>query len=361
MIAGGFSSAMDELLKAVQPDNFGGNLCFVFGSKQTLSLSSQQIQGLARRSIIPVFMQISGEASDDGQDFLLNAKELLNGYIMTYDKYISSYLVDAGLKHPYLFGEYGSEEKVYLLDAPENSLVMGGVAYPGAGSSLSGRAVENSLDTLLWQFDARSKLLLESLGKYEAKLGILRSQPNPVLQKLHARDSLIQKPLSQIVRNAASDTYYTSVWMPDSVVERLQGGYLLSEDRVQELLQGYERLLPEFTTGLGDDELSYLRRTYKEEAHRLKAAWRQQLLPKHYTLSDLFELSLGVRSSDVLLLKLEPRELSSYILRHSDLNEVYAQLVSKRKQLESDYRDGKLETVVLGGASYYFIPQTLLP
>ena len=130
---------------------------------------------------------------------------------------------------------------------------------------------------------------------------------------------------------------------------------------MQELLQGYERLLPEFTTGLGDDELSYLRRTYKEEAHRLKAAWRQQLLPKHYTLSDLFELSLGVRSSDVLLLKLEPRKLSSYILRHSDLNEVYAQLVSKRKQLESDYRDGKLETVVLGGASYYFIPQTLLP
>lgn len=361
MIAGGFSSAMDELLKAVQPDNFGGNLCFVFGSKQTLSLSSQQIQGLARRSIIPVFMQISGEASDDGQDFLLNAKELLNGYIMTYDKYISSYLVDAGLKRPYLFGEYGSEEKVYLLDAPENSLVMGGVAYPGAGSSLSGRAVENSLDTLLWQFDARSKLLLESLGKYESELGILRSQPNPVLQKLHARDSLIQKPLSKIVRNAASDTYYTSVWVPDSVVERLQGGYLLSEDRVQELLQGYERLLPEFTTGLGDDELSYLRRTYKEEAHRLKAAWRQQLLPKHYTLSDLFELSLGVRSSDVLLLKLEPKKLSSYMLRHSDLNEVYAQLVSKRKQLESDYRDGKLETVALGGASYYFIPQTLLP
>lgn len=49
------------------------------------------------------------------------------------------------------------------------------------------------------------------------------------------------------------------------------------------------------------------------------------------------------------------------MLRHSDLNVVYAQLVSKRKQLESDYRDGKLETVVLGGASYYFIPQTLLP
>ena len=68
-----------------------------------------------------------------------------------------------------------------------------------------------------------------------------------------------------------------------------------------------------------------------------------------------------MRASDVLLLKLEPRKLSSYMLRHSDLNVVYAQLVSKRKQLESDYRDGKLETVVLGGASYYFIPQTLLP
>ena len=45
------------------------------------------------------------------------------------------------------------------------------IAYPSAGSILSGRPVEICLDTLQRQFDARSKLLLESLGKYETKLG----------------------------------------------------------------------------------------------------------------------------------------------------------------------------------------------
>ena len=88
---------------------------FIFGSKQALNLSNQQIQGLARRSIIPVFLQTSGEASDDGQDFLLNAKELLNSYIIAYDKYVSSYLVDAGLKRPYLFGDYGVRKRSIFL------------------------------------------------------------------------------------------------------------------------------------------------------------------------------------------------------------------------------------------------------
>ena len=64
------------------------------------------------------------------------------------------------------------------------------------------------------------KLLLESLGKYETKLGILRSKPNPVLAKLHARDSLMETPLSGIDRNAASDTYYTSLWLSDSVSKK---------------------------------------------------------------------------------------------------------------------------------------------
>lgn len=359
--SGGFSSALDELMKAIPNDNFAGNLLFVFGSRQTLNLSNQQIQGLARRSIIPVFLQTSGEASDDGQDFLLNAKELLNSYIIAYDKYVSGYLVDAGLKRPYLFGDYGSEEKVYLLDAPESSLVMGGIAYPSAGSTLSGRAVENCLDTLQHQFDARSKLLLESLGKYEAKLGILRSEPNPVLVGLHSRDSLIETPISKIDRNAASDTYYTSLWLSDSVSHSLQGGYLLSEDEVQGLLQSYERLLPEFTDSLGKEELSYLRRIYKEEAYRLKQALAQQLLPKHYKLSELFELSIGVRSSSELFFRLEPKKLSTKLLQQSELNASYHELLARRKRLESIYREGKLEIVSQGGTNYYFIPQTLLP
>ena len=358
---GGFSAAMDELMKAIPNDNFAGNLLFIFGSKQALNLSNQQIQGLARRSIIPVFLQTSGEASDDGQDFLLNAKELLNSYIIAYDKYVSSYLVDAGLKRPYLFGDYGSEEKVYLLDAPESSLVMGGIAYPSAGSILSGRPVEICLDTLQRQFDARSKLLLESLGKYETKLGILRSKPNPVLAKLHARDSLMETPLSGIDRNAASDTYYTSLWLSDSVSKNLQSGYLLREEEVQSLLQNYERLLPEFTDSLRKEELSYLRRIYKEEAHRLKQALAQQLLPKHYKLSHLFELCTGVRPSKELFFTLEPRELCLKTPQLSELNTGYHKLLAKRKDLEATYRDGKLEIVHQGGASYYFIPQILLP
>ena len=358
---GGFSAAMDELMKAIPNDNFAGNLLFIFGSKQALNLSNQQIQGLARRSVIPVFLQTSGEASDDGQDFLLNAKELLNSYIIAYDKYISGYLVDAGLKRPYLFGDYGSEEKVYLLDAPESSLVMGGIAYPSAGSILSGRPVEICLDTLQRQFDARSKLLLESLGKYETKLGILRSKPNPVLAKLHARDSLMKTPLSGIDRNAASDTYYTSLWLSDSVSKKLQSGYLLKEEEVQSLLQNYERLLPEFTDSLRKEELSYLRRIYKEEAHRLKQALAQQLLPKHYKLSHLFELCTGVRPSKELFFTLEPRELCLKIPQLSELNAGYYKLLAKRKDLEATYRDGKLEIVHQGGANYYFIPQILLP
>lgn len=358
---GGFSAAMDELMKAIPNDNFAGNLLFIFGSKQALNLSNQQIQGLARRSIIPVFLQTSGEASDDGQDFLLNAKELLNSYIIAYDKYVSGYLVDAGLKRPYLFGDYGSEEKVYLLDAPESSLVMGGIAYPSAGSILSGRPVEICLDTLQRQFDARSKLLLESLGKYETKLGILRSKPNPVLAKLHARDSLMKTPLSGIDRNAASDTYYTSLWLSDSVSKKLQSGYLLREEEVQSLLQNYERLLPEFTDSLRKEELSYLRRIYKEEAHRLKQALAQQLLPKHYKLSHLFELCTGVRPSKELFFTLEPRELCLKIPQLSELNAGYHKLLAKRKDLEATYRDGKLEIVHQGGANYYFIPQILLP
>lgn len=358
---GGFSAAMDELMKTIPNDNFAGNLLFIFGSKQALNLSNQQIQGLARRSIIPVFLQTSGEASDDGQDFLLNAKELLNSYIIAYDKYLSVYLVDAGLKRPYLFGDYGSEEKVYLLDAPESSLVMGGIAYPSAGSILSGRPVEICLDTLQRQFDARSKLLLESLGKYETKLGILRSKPNPVLAKLHARDSLMETPLSGIDRNAASDTYYTSLWLSDSVSKNLQSGYLLREEEVQSLLQNYERLLPEFTDSLRKEELSYLRRIYKEEAHRLKQALAQQLLPKHYKLSHLFELCTGVRPSKELFFTLEPRELCLKIPQLSELNAGYHKLLAKRKDLEATYRDGKLEIVHQGGANYYFIPQILLP
>lgn len=357
----GFSDAIRHLIRKVSPDKFEDNILIVLGSNQSLSLTQNLHSELARRSFSISFLQLFGEPGEGGQDYLLKAKDIIDDNISSYNDYITNYIVDSKLLKPSLFSDYGEEDKIYLLDAPNSSLATGGIVFPASNEKLSTATVGLVLDTLLFQIKQRDELLLNNLIKYEKRLGVIRSRPSHILYDLHKSTNDTLRNIDDIDRNSVSDTYLLHGVVSDSVLSKLSEGYLFTVEETKNVIQNFRDLLPTFSDSIGKKEFCMLRKILHKQRNLLNEQYLCRILDRKSTLSDLFYYKTSVQVNDSILYRLRISHLKIELYKSVDWNWHYKNYLDKINTLEDRFVKDQLEKISISGVDYYYIPKNDLP
>lgn len=357
-----FDGAIKQISHYDSGSCFSNNIFVILGSKQTLSLSERQLLWLANRQARLLFAQINRASETSYQDFLLQAKYILDSHSAKYIEHISNYVADNKLVKMGLFRNMeATDANLYLFDAPHNSLTVGGVIFPKGRNKLESNAFETALDSVLRQSFETDSILLHSLKDYARNIGVLRSRPTPELAHIcHKTEISDSTNLNNIDRNSVNDTYYVRVSVADSIMNRYECGYLFDDREVRELLQSYRGLLPEFSDGIGKKELRILRRQLNRQRESINRAFYRKVLPQNPYLAQIFYYKTGIMPNDNLLISTTVNKLKKRKIELTDFNDGYTFLISKMKRLEDMYQRNLFKFVFIAGKKYYFIPKQLI-
>lgn len=358
----GFDGAIEQLLQHNDASRFSNNLFVVLGSKQTLSLNNHQLSRLATLPARLLFAQIDRNSGTSYQDFLLQAKSLLDSHSTKYIDHISNYIADNSLVKLELFKNIeATDANIYLFDAPNNSLTAGGIIFPKGRNRLECNAFESALDSVLRQSFEMDSILLHSLEGYERNIGVLRSRPTSELAYIfHHTENPDSACLSDIDRNSVNEIYYVKATVADSIMDKYEYGYLLDDAEVADLLQSYREMLPEFTDSIGKKELKVLRKQFKRQKKSINRRFYRNVLPKNPYLAQIFYYKTGIMANDARLHSTTVNELKRRKVELTDFNVDYASLISKMKKLEDMYHRNLFEPVFIAGKKYYLIPKQLI-
>lgn len=358
----GFDGAVNQLIQHDDESRFSNNLFIILGSKQTLSINDHQLSRLATMPARLLFAQVDRSSGAPYQDFLLQAKSLLDDHSTRYTDYISNYIADNRLVKMELFKNIeASDANIYLFDAPQNSLTVGGIIFPKGRKRLECSAFEAALDTVLHQSFEMDSILLHSLKEYESNIGVLRSRPTSELAYIfHHTENPDSMSLKDIDRNSVNDTFYVAAAVADSIMDGYKHGYLFDEGEVADLLQNYRELLPEFSDSIGKKELKVLRDQFKRQKKSINRSFFRDILPKNPSLAQIFYYKTGIMANDSLLNSITVNELKKSKIELADFNGNYNFLISKMRKLEDMYQRNLFEPAFIAGKKYYFIPKQLI-
>lgn len=358
----GFGGAIKQISRYDDESRFSNNVFVILGSKQTLSLHEQQLSWLATQPARLLFAQIDRASGTSYQDFLLQAKSILDSHSTKYIDHISNYIADSRLVKTELFKNIeATDANLYLYDAPYNSLTVGGILFPKGRNRLESNALETALDSVLWQSFETDSLLLHSLKDYERNIGVLRSRPTSELTHIfHHTENPDSMSLDDIDRNSVNDTYYIKASVADSIMDGYEYGYLLDDKEVMELLQSYRGLLPEFSDNIGKKELRVLRKQFNRQKKSINRSFYRKVLPRNPYLAQIFYCKTGVMANDSLLNSTKVKKLKRRKVELTDFNSGYTALISKMKRLEDMYQRNLFRPVFIAGKKYYFIPKQLI-
>lgn len=358
----GLNSALQHILDIVAESAFSRNIFIILGSNQDLNIRKDVIRHIAKESGCLLFVQAKRSTDKPYQDFILQAKSIQNYFSEAYVDFITNYVVDDKLVKSELFQNVAMEDaNIYLYDAPMNSLSTGGIIFPKGRGMLQNTSLDLALDSLHSQNLQVNQTLLESLHFYEHKIGTLRSCPSRGLEEILVRSGIADTlSLAGISRNSIQDTYYIQLSVPDSVLSRYKDGYLFNAAELENLLQRYRGLLPEFTDSIRKKEFRVLRRVYRKQRRSVNKDFHRKVLKLNPTVADLFYYRTGIRANEELIQELKIRRLKVRKCKKNGFHETYSLLVEKMKRLEDMYMQNAFETVDLSGETYYFIPKQFL-
>lgn len=347
----GFGGAIKQISCYDNESRFSNNVFIILGSKQTLSLHEQQLSWLATQPARLLFAQIDRASGTAYQDFLLQAKSILDSHSTKYIDHISNYIADNRLVKTELFKNIeATDANLYLYDAPYNSLTVGGILFPKGRNRLENNALETALDSVLQQSFETDSLLLYSLKDYERNIGVLRSRPTSELTHIfYHTENPDSTSLDDIDRNSVNDTYYIKASVADSIMNGYEYGYLLDDREVMGLLQSYRGLLPEFSDNIGKKELRVLRKQFKQQKKSINRSFYRKVLPRNPYLAQIFYYKTGVMANDSLLNSTKVKKLKKRKVELTDFNSGYTALISKMKRLEDMYQRNLFRPVFIAG------------
>ncbi|WP_071150223.1 MULTISPECIES: type VI secretion system protein TssR domain-containing protein [Bacteroides] len=260
----GLNSALSRIMNTINGNVFDKNLFIILGSNQNLKINESLIARAGQKSASFLFVQTNRSYDTPYQDFVLQAKSTLDELSRQYVNHIANYIVDDKLIKPELFRNLETDEaNIFLFDVPSKSLSAGGIIFPKGRGILHNTALELALDSINMNIQTTNATLLESLQYHESKLGTLRSRPTDdlkeIVRKVYKNDTI---RMERISRNSVTDTYFTKLSIPDSSLWKYKEGYVFSEKELENLLQNYRGLLPEFADSIQKKEFRILRRIY---------------------------------------------------------------------------------------------------
>lgn len=307
----GLNSALSNIMNTINGNVFDKNLFIILGSNQKLKINESLIARAGQKSASFLFVQTNRSYDTPYQDFVLQAKSTLDELSRQYVNHIANYIVDDKLIKPELFRNVETDEaNIFLFDVPSKSLSAGGIIFPKGRGILHNTALELALDSINMNIQMTNETLLESLQYHESKLGTLRSRPTndlkEIIRKVYKNDTI---RMERISRNSVSDTYFTKLSIPDSSLCKYDEGYVFSEKELENLLQNYRGLLPEFTDSIQKKEFRILRRIYRKQRSGINRSFHRKLLKRNAVISDLFYYRTGIPAEEELLYNLKIRKL----------------------------------------------------
>lgn len=351
----GFHSAINAICDETPYVKFENNLFIILGTDQMPAFTSAIRNKLAARSAGMLFVQLSGKDDTGNQNFILQAKELLDDNIASYMNFITGYVADPEWDKPSLFSDMSTDgENAYLLDVPKNSVAVGGLLFPKTNGELSNTGFSRILDSIFVHIDARNKDLIASLVKYGNNLGAQRAVPTDYVATQCEKAAL---SVANLDRCSADEALYTNTQLNDTILSGTTEGYLFDADEMKLLLEGYRDLMPYFTTGIGKKELSILRDIYNKQGEKVNNLFRRDVLSNKSSISDLFYYKVGIPSSDALNNFVRVKDLRMKKCKVSGWNECYQKMYERLVNLEDMFKSDKLHKITIAGTTYYFIPK----
>lgn len=359
----GLNNALSNIINTINGNVFDKNLFIILGSNQNLKINESLITRAGQKSASFLFVQTNRSYDTPYQDFVLQAKSTLDELSRQYVNHIANYIVDDKLIKPELFRNLETDEaNIFLFDVPSKSLSAGGIIFPKGRGILHNTALELALDSINLNIQMTNETLLKSLQYHESKLGALRSRPTTdlkeIVRKVYKNDTLRMERMS---RNSVSDTYFTKLSVPDSSLCKYEEGYVFNEKELEDLLQNYRGLLPEFADSIQKKEFRVLRRVYRKQRNSINRSFHRKLLKRNAAISDLFYYRTGIPAEEELLYNLKIRKLKQRKCKKNGFHSTYPAVIDKLKILEGMYAEQTFETVSISGETYYFIPKHLLP
>lgn len=359
----GLNAALEQILNTVNNTTFDKNLFIILGSNQNLNIRKSLITKAGQELGSFLFVQTKRSYETPYQDFILQAKSMLDALSHQYVNHIGNYIVDDKLIKPELFRNIETDEaNIFLFDVPSQSLSAGGILFPKGRGLLHNTALEVALDSINLNIQTTNETILKSLLYHESKLGTLRSRPTPDLKEIFQRSPISDTMrIEHINRNSVSDTYFAKLSVPDSSLCDYTQGYVFSEKELEDLLQNYRGLLPEFSESIEKKEFRVLRKVYRKQRRSLNQAYHRKLLKRNAYIADLFYYRTGIPAEEELLYQLKIRRLKPRKCRNNGFHTIYPSLIEKLKVLEGMYQQQSFDTIPMAGETYYFIPKHLLP
>lgn len=359
----GLNNALSNIINTINGNVFDKNLFIILGSNQNLKINESLITRAGQKSASFLFVQTNRSYDTPYQDFVLQAKSTLDELSRQYVNHIANYIVDDKLIKPELFRNLETDEaNIFLFDVPSKSLSAGGIIFPKGRGILHNTALELALDSINLNIQMTNETLLKSLQYHESKLGALRSRPTTdlkeIVRKVYKNDTLRMERMS---RNSVSDIYFTKLSVPDSSLSKYEEGYVFNEKELEDLLQNYRGLLPEFADSIQKKEFRVLRRVYRKQRNSINRSFHRKLLKRNAAISDLFYYRTGIPAEEELLYNLKIRKLKQRKCKKNGFHSTYPAVIDKLKILEGMYAEQTFETVSISGETYYFIPKHLLP
>lgn len=359
----GLNNALSNIINTINGNVFDKNLFIILGSNQNLKINESLITRAGQKSASFLFVQTNRSYDTPYQDFVLQAKSTLDELSRQYVNHIANYIVDDKLIKPELFRNLETDEaNIFLFDVPSKSLSAGGIIFPKGRGILHNTALELALDSINLNIQMTNETLLKSLQYHESKLGALRSRPTTdlkeIVRKVYKNDTLRMERMS---RNSVSDIYFTKLSVPDSSLCKYEEGYVFNEKELENLLQNYRGLLPEFADSIQKKEFRVLRRVYRKQRNSINRSFHRKLLKRNAAISDLFYYRTGIPAEEELLYNLKIRKLKQRKCKKNGFHSTYPAIIDKLKILEGMYAEQTFETVSISGETYYFIPKHLLP
>lgn len=359
----GLNNALSNIINTINGNVFDKNLFIILGSNQNLKINESLITRAGQKSASFLFVQTNRSYDTPYQDFVLQAKSTLDELSRQYVNHIANYIVDDKLIKPELFRNLETDEaNIFLFDVPSKSLSAGGIIFPKGRGILHNTALELALDSINLNIQMTNETLLKSLQYHENKLGALRSRPTTdlkeIVRKVYKNDTLRMERMS---RNSVSDIYFTKLSVPDSSLCKYEEGYVFNEKELEDLLQNYRGLLPEFADSIQKKEFRVLRRVYRKQRNSINRSFHRKLLKRNAAISDLFYYRTGIPAEEELLYNLKIRKLKQRKCKKNGFHSTYPAVIDKLKILEGMYAEQTFETVSISGETYYFIPKHLLP
>lgn len=341
---------------------FENNLFIISSSKENIKDLGQQkrsfFKKIAAKSPKVIFVQLENKIDIRFQNYILGSKEFLYKTSNAYNEFIKNFVIDnkVFIGKNSLKNIASVADNIYVYEAPEKSLFNGAIVFPKVGKSLAPLSLEIALDSVLKRTRTTNQKILTSLQYFEEKLGLLRSEPNDITEKIYKNHDTDTLNVQDFSRNNFNEVVYQKVIPVNDTL--LQSGYLLSKEEVLNLIDDYRNTFPYFASNIARKQRRIIRkRAFNQVSILNKMALRKALTAKA-TLADLFYFKAGIPLHHQAYHCLKIAKLPAY---KKGFEKFYIQQYKKINTLEELFLNDKLQKITEGfRKDIYFIPTHLL-